>query len=197
MNKRKASFEETKLHAVLFEETKEIRDEKDIWLWLRKGVLKKETEGLILAAQEQALRVNWIKRMIDIQGCSAKFRVCDERDETIPHIVSECSQLTQNKYKKCRHDKIAAMIHWKYCNKFGFACTEKSYEYFVETNLKVLEKDEVKLLWDVSIQTEWRLEHNKPYIAVLDKEQKLCLVIDVACPFDSRINKKEQKKIEY
>ena len=42
-------------------------------------------------------------------------------------------------------------------------------------------------LWDFSIQTE----------VVLDKRQKLCLVIDVACPFDTRIKKKEQEKIEY
>ena len=32
---------------------------------------------------------------------------------------------------------------------------------------------------------------------VLDKKQKLCLVIDVAYPFDTRIKKKEQEKIEY
>ena len=53
------------------------------------------------------------------------------------------------------------------------------------------------MLWDVSIQTERRLEHIKPDIVVLDKKQKVCLVIDVTCPFDSRINKKEQEKIEY
>ena len=63
--------------------------------------------------------------------------------------------------------------------------------------MKVLENDEVKLLWDLSIQTEKRIEHNKPDIVVLDKKQKLCLIIDVAYPFDTRIKKKEQEKIEY
>ena len=28
--------------------------------WIRKGYLKKETEGLMFAAQEQDLRTNWI-----------------------------------------------------------------------------------------------------------------------------------------
>ena len=65
MKKRKADFEENQLHSVFFRETKEVMDDKDSCLWLQKGVLKKETEGLILAAQEQALRVNWIKKMID------------------------------------------------------------------------------------------------------------------------------------
>ena len=63
--------------------------------------------------------------------------------------------------------------------------------------MKVLENDEVKLLWDFSIQTDRRIEHNKPDIVVLDKRKKMCLVIDVACPFDTRIKKKEQEKMEY
>ena len=60
--------------------------------------------------------------------------------------------------------------------------------------MKILENGEVKLFWDVSIQTERKLEHNKPDHMVLDKKHKACLVIDVACPFDGRINKKEQEK---
>ena len=81
--------------------------------------------------------------------------------------------------------------------KFGLACKEKSYEYFVGANMKVLENDEVQLLWDFSIQTERRLEKSKPDIVVLDKKQKLCLAIGVACQFDTKIKKKEQDKIEY
>ena len=42
--------------------------------------------------------------------------------------------------------------------------------------------------------TEMRLEHIKPDIVVLDKKQKVCLVNDVACTFDSRINKRSRKK---
>ena len=95
MKRRKANFDEKKLYSVFFKETKEVRDDKDSWLWLQKGVLKKETEGLVLAAQEQALRASSIKKMIDKQDCSTKCRMCDERDETVVHIVSECSRLAQ------------------------------------------------------------------------------------------------------
>ena len=42
--------------------------------------------------------------------------------------------------------------------------------------MKVLENDEVKLLWDFSIQTEKKIEHNKPDIVILDKKQKVCLI---------------------
>ena len=102
-----------------------MRDEKDSWLWLKRGYLKKETEGLILAAQDQAIRTNWIKRMIDKVDISPKCRMCGGADETVSHIVSECKQLAQNEYKKCRHDKIAAILHWSMCREYGFPHTEK------------------------------------------------------------------------
>ena len=48
-----------------------VRDKKT-WEWLKKRRLKKETEGTIIAAQDQALRTNSIKRIIDKQNVSAK-----------------------------------------------------------------------------------------------------------------------------
>ena len=38
------------------------------------------------------------------------------------------------------------------------------------------------------------LEHNRPDITVIEKNTKKCLLIDPACPFDTRIEKKEEKK---
>ena len=48
------------------------------WEWTTKGDLKVETEALIFAAQEQALRTNYVKINIDMSvdsplfGCVAK-----------------------------------------------------------------------------------------------------------------------------
>ena len=42
---------------------------------VKKGKLKKETEGLITAAQDQALRTNSIKNMIDKQQFSRKSTI--------------------------------------------------------------------------------------------------------------------------
>ena len=100
---------------MFIKETSDVRDNKNSWLWLRKGYLKKETEGLLLAAQDQALRTRWIMKNIDKEDVQDKCRLCGERDETVAHIVSECKQLAQNEYKKCRHDKVAAMLHWSLC----------------------------------------------------------------------------------
>ena len=48
------------------------------------------------------------------------------------------------------------------------------------------------------IQTDKTLEHNRPDITVIDKKSEKCLLIDPACPFDTRIEKKEaEKRLNY
>ena len=60
---RKERFQEKQLHGQFWRNTL-IRDKKT-WEWLKKGRLKKEMEGMIIAAQDQVLRTNSIKRIID------------------------------------------------------------------------------------------------------------------------------------
>ena len=69
------------------------------WTWLRKGSLKRETESLLVAAQDNAIRTNHIKTRIDKTQQKSKCRLCGDRDETINHIISECSKLAQKEYK--------------------------------------------------------------------------------------------------
>ena len=38
------------------------------------------------------------------------------------------------------------------------------------------------------------LEHNRPDITVIDKKSKKCLLIDPPCPFNTRIENKEEEK---
>ena len=82
------------------------------------------------------------------------------------------------------------MHHWKLCEKWGFNKAEKWYILKPE---KVLESEDCKILWDFPIQTDKTLKHNRPDITVIDKKSKNCLLIDPACPFDTRIERKEEK----
>ena len=173
-----------------------MRDDKNSWLWLRKGYLKKETEGLLLAAHDQALRTRWIMKNIDKKDVQDKRRSCGERDKTIGHIVSECKQLAQKDYKKCRNDKVAAMPHWSLCKQYGFPCAEKSYEHVIKKKMRIQETAEVSLLWDFPLQIEEKLERNRPNIAIVKKKIRMCTLIGVACPFETRIERKEEEKTE-
>ena len=89
------------------------------WTWLRKGNFKRETESLLTAAQNNAIRTNHIKTRIDKTKKNSKCRLCGDREETINNIISECCKLAQKEYKT-RHDWVGKVIHWEMCKKFKF-----------------------------------------------------------------------------
>ena len=112
------------------------------WTCLRKGSLKRGTESLLIAAQDNAIRTNHIKARIDKTQQNSKCRLCGDRDETINHIISECSKLAQKEYK-ARHDWVGKVIHWEMCRKFQFNHTNK---WYMHNPAPVLENDSHKLL---------------------------------------------------
>ena len=38
----------------------------------------------------------------------------------VGHVVAECTMLPQKYYKNWRYDKVAHVIHWRLCERFGF-----------------------------------------------------------------------------
>ena len=79
-------------------------------MWLRKGNLKRESESLLIVAQNNTIRTKHIKARIDKTQQNSRCWLCDERDETINHLISECSKLAQKEYK-IRHDWMGKVIH--------------------------------------------------------------------------------------
>ena len=63
-----------------------------------------------------------IKARIDQMQENIKCSLCDDREETINLIISECSKITQGEYKT-RHDGVRKVIHWEMCKKFKFDYT--------------------------------------------------------------------------
>ena len=70
--------------------------------WLKGTGLKAETEGLIIAAQDQSLASRLYHRKIIKDGTSQLCRLCSRYDESIDHILSGCPELTKTEYIK-RH----------------------------------------------------------------------------------------------
>ena len=66
---------------------------------MRKGNVQRETESLLIAEQNNAIRTNHIKARINETQQNSKCRLCGDRDETINHIIIECSKLAQKEYK--------------------------------------------------------------------------------------------------
>ena len=82
---------------------------------LRKENLKSKSESLFIATQITVIKTNYIKAKIDNTLQNSKFRLYDDRDETIIHI-SECSKLAKKQYK-ARHNWVRKVIHWELCKK--------------------------------------------------------------------------------
>ena len=74
-----------------------------MWTWLRKGNLKRETEFLLIAAQNNAIRTNHIKARINKNTADVGYVVIDK---AMKYIISECSKLVQ---KNIRQD----MTGWR------------------------------------------------------------------------------------
>ena len=160
------------------------------WTWLRKGNLKRETESLLIAAQDNAIRTNHIKTRIDKTQQNSKCKLCGDRDETINHIISECSKLAQ-KENKARHDWVGKVIHWDMCRKVQFDHTN---EWYMHNPVPVLENDSHKLLLDFNIQTDNLIPARRPDLIIINKRKRICKIVDFAVPGDHRINLKESEK---
>ena len=102
-------------------------DKDKTWNWLVRSDLKVETEALC-AAQEQAIRTNYVKYHIDKSIDNPLCRMCVKRGESVQHIISECEKLAQKEYKR-RHDNVAKKIHWELCKKSELEHKEKWYEH--------------------------------------------------------------------
>ena len=190
-------FEKKKLHANYTKKVNEVNtyDPNDSWTWLKKGYLKRATEATIVAAQEQAIRTNAIKQRIDKTAVSGLCRMCGKANETISHILTECEVLAGKEYRG-RHDDVARILHWSICKKYGLENSVVSYRHEITEENKIVENDDVKVLWDFFVQTSRKLDHYRPDLVVIHKRSKTCHIIDVACPFDTRIKTKEQDKID-
>ena len=129
------------MHGQFLRETEGVHNQRR-WQWLKAGELKRETESLICAAQEQALITNAIKNSIDHQNESPLCRLCKEKVESVTHIVSSCSVLDGNQYRK-RHDKLGKKYTESYVKKFGIECEEK---WFLHQQEPVVENDKCKIL---------------------------------------------------
>ena len=89
---RKQKWEEKQLYGCFKRLTSNISHRKT-WTWLRKGNLQRETESLLIAAQNNAIRTDNIKARISKMQQNSRCRSYGERDEMINHIIRECSKL--------------------------------------------------------------------------------------------------------
>ena len=138
----------------------------------------RETESLLKAALDNAIRTNDIKVKIDKTQQKSKCRLGSDRDETINHIISECRNLAHKEYKS-RHDWVGKVIHWEMCKKFKFDHTNK---WYMHNPAPVLENDTHKLLWDLNIQTDHLTPARRPDLIIISIKKENLQNCRLCCP---------------
>ncbi|XP_068680664.1 uncharacterized protein [Montipora foliosa] len=183
---RMNEVKEKQLHGQFFGEMEGVASDKR-WGWLEKCHLKKGTElGTYYGCTGPVAPKNAIKAKIDKTQKEPLCRLCKKNDETVNHLLSECPKLAQTECMR-RPDNVAKGIHCDLCKYYGVNCEDKWYEHFPEP---VVENTNVKILWDFTIQTDKKVTHNRPNT---EKTNKICYIINVACPGDCRIALKENE----
>ena len=132
--KRLQDWEEEPLHSQYLRQTKEVRSEQS-WVWLQNGDLKRETESLIVAAQNQSIKTNLVKAKIGKRQKDTLCRLCEKADESIDCFVSGCSNLAQKEHKR-RHDNLGKIVHWKLARKCNYEAGDKWYKHEPESVLR-------------------------------------------------------------
>ena len=125
-------------------------------------------ESLLIAAQNNAVRTNYLKARIDKTQQNSKCKLCDDRDETINHIVSKGSKLVQKEYKT-RYDWVGKVIPWEMCKEFKFDPTNK---WYMHNPAPVLENNTHKLLWDFDIHTDHLIRARRPDLIIISNKKR-------------------------
>ena len=159
-------------------------------MWLRKGNFKRETESLQIAAQNNAIRTNHIKARIDQKKKNNRCRLCGDRDQTINHIMSECTKLGQKEYKT----RNIEWGNWStgICAR-NWSLTLRTNDNCTTQNLH-LENETHKLLWDFETQTVHKIPVRWPDLVIIKKKKWTRRIVEFAVTADHKINLKENEK---
>ena len=159
--------------------------------WLSSTGLKGETEGFIIAAQDQSVATKAYMAKIVKDGSDPSCRICKKADETVDHIVAGCPILAETEYIT-RHDRVGQYIHWKICKHYNISTPEQWYKH---KPADVTNGEGVTILWNFTIHTDRTIDANRPDIVIKDFNNRTCQLIDMTCPMDCNVSKKEFKKL--
>lgn len=168
------------------------------FLWLRNGSLPLATEGLIIAAQDQALATrNYLNVMARSRGVAegpSQCRLCHNALETVDHIVSACSALAATSYVE-RHNRVVCAVHHAICRELAPDDTPQSLGRHRLVSVREGRHGNVKwkLLWEFSIPTAASVGSNRPDLVLVKGES--VFVIDISVPLETNVSTKLNEKI--
>ena len=87
------------------------------------GRIEMQPEGLIIAAQDQAIKTKYLQTKIRKDDSNSNCRLSDRFQETVDHNISGCSELAKTEYLD--RNKVAAYVHRNICKNYNIEVCRK------------------------------------------------------------------------
>ena len=115
--------------------------------------------------------------------------MCGKRGERVQLITNGCEKSAQKEQKR-RQDDVEKKVHRDICKKKRLEHSEKWYEHVPEG---AVEKEEIKVLWDINIQCDNLTEARQPDLVVNDKKEQILILLYQLMSEQTKKNKKKWK----
>lgn len=161
--------------------------------YLRAGYLFPETEGRLMAIQDQVMPTRMYLKHITKQNIpSDRCRKCSQAQESIQHVTSSCTILASRDYLD-RHNAMGKIYHQQLALKLGLIQNEEQQHLYQPKTL--LQNQRYKLYWDATLITDRGVAHNRPDVALFDMERETCLLLDFTIPADDNLTRAYTEKL--
>ena len=129
---------------------------------------------------------------------STSCRLCNQRPETVEHILLGCPELAQRLYLWKHNDALKHVLS-ALLMKHGLR--NKPLSQNQEPKSYYTNQDRcVEIMWDCSVTTETRApgEGNRPDLQIIEQEEKRIDILEMACPsWRNRAETSERKTRKY
>lgn len=161
--------------------------------YLTAGYLFPETEGMMLAIQDQVVKTRtYARHILNQQIETTKCRLCHTCEESVQHLSSGCATIAATRYLE-RHNNMGKVVHQLVClNRGLLERFTAHYKYVPQT---ILENESTKVYWDFTVVTDAAVEHNRPDMVIWSKNEKIATIIDFSVPQDYNISKAYSEKL--
>ena len=127
---------------------------------------------------------------------STLCRLCNGGNESVKHLLSNCSKLVAHQYKR-RHDRVLQYIMYHYLSKNKLIETCPPWYSKVEIKPKY-SNDDITVYWDIPEYSGYDddLDHPlRPDGKVIKKNDKIIYVLEMTVPWIENRETKEEEKV--
>ena len=109
------------MHGLLFQDDEDVIDRANSSMWLSKGNITPQQEGMLCKLQDRNLYFG---------GSSVKCPHCGRATKSVQHLATKCGGMLEYDYKK-RHNEVVRCLHFQFTKKYGCNKNKKLKMYWL------------------------------------------------------------------